>query len=174
MSKLVVKWDEETPEWVILDFPRNDTYVSMVKAIRPFSYRKWTGKHWEVHIEKLIIAVKLGQRVFEAVDWSGLPPQLQIALVQGLKTPNTGAIPTTERLDGLDPHSVLYLRQNAPYGLVKVAYKYLAMETHPDRGGNEAEFKKIKKAFEAIKETKDQKHGHSRRSATNGARTRGP
>ena len=46
----------------------------------------------------------------------------------------------------MDYYKVLGLNSSASTDDVKQAYRKLAMKHHPDRGGNEAEFKKIKEA----------------------------
>lgn len=50
----------------------------------------------------------------------------------------------------MDNYNVLGLKRGATEDEVKQAYRKLAMKHHPDRGGNEDEFKKIKEAYEAI------------------------
>lgn len=45
---------------------------------------------------------------------------------------------------------VLGIPQNASIEVAQVAYRKLAMQHHPDRGGSEAQFKLIKEAWEAI------------------------
>lgn len=47
-------------------------------------------------------------------------------------------------------HKVLGLDTSATVDEVKQAYRKLAMKHHPDRGGDEAEFKKIKEAYEHL------------------------
>lgn len=42
----------------------------------------------------------------------------------------------------------LGLDMSATFELAKARYRSLAMETHPDRGGNAAEFKRLQRAFE--------------------------
>lgn len=50
----------------------------------------------------------------------------------------------------MNPYKVLGLGPGASEEEVKQAYRKLAMKHHPDRGGDEAEFKRIKQAYEAI------------------------
>jgi curved DNA-binding protein len=50
----------------------------------------------------------------------------------------------------MDYYKVLGLTRGASDDEVKQAYRKLAMKHHPDRGGDENEFKKIKEAYEAI------------------------
>ncbi len=50
-----------------------------------------------------------------------------------------------------DPYSILGIQPGASKDEAKKAFKKRAMETHPDRGGNEEEFKKVNEAYEQIK-----------------------
>ena len=50
----------------------------------------------------------------------------------------------------MNPYQILGLTSSATDEEVKQAYRKLAMKHHPDRGGNESEFKKIKEAYETI------------------------
>lgn len=50
----------------------------------------------------------------------------------------------------MNPYQVLGLSPGASEEEVKRAYRKLAMKHHPDRGGDEAEFKRIKEAYESI------------------------
>jgi curved DNA-binding protein len=50
----------------------------------------------------------------------------------------------------MNPYQTLGLQPGATEDEVKKAYRKLAMKHHPDRGGDEAEFKRIKEAYEAI------------------------
>lgn len=47
-------------------------------------------------------------------------------------------------------YNILGLAQGASESEIKQAYRKLAMKHHPDRGGNESEFKRIKEAYEAL------------------------
>jgi curved DNA-binding protein len=50
----------------------------------------------------------------------------------------------------MNPYQILGLNPGASEEEVKKAYRKLAMKHHPDRGGDEAEFKRIKEAYENI------------------------
>lgn len=50
----------------------------------------------------------------------------------------------------MDPFSVLGVDSDADEADIKRAYRQRAKETHPDRGGSEAEFKRVKDAYEKI------------------------
>jgi curved DNA-binding protein len=50
----------------------------------------------------------------------------------------------------MDYYKTLGISRGASEDEIKKAYRKLAMKHHPDRGGNEAEFKLIKEAYEAL------------------------
>jgi curved DNA-binding protein len=50
----------------------------------------------------------------------------------------------------MDYYKTLGVHRGASEEEIKKAYRKLAMTHHPDRGGNEEEFKKIKEAYEAL------------------------
>lgn len=50
----------------------------------------------------------------------------------------------------MDYYSVLGVTQNSTKSEVKKAYKKLASKHHPDKGGDESEFKKIQEAYEVL------------------------
>lgn len=50
----------------------------------------------------------------------------------------------------MDYYEVLGVNRNSSPEDIKAAYRKLAMKHHPDRGGDEAEFKKINEAYDAI------------------------
>lgn len=49
-----------------------------------------------------------------------------------------------------DPWAVLHLRPGAPQAIIKAVWKVMAAELHPDRGGDEAQFIKVKAAYEKL------------------------
>ena len=49
------------------------------------------------------------------------------------------------------PYDVLGVSEEAPEAVVDAAYRVLVKETHPDHGGEAAEFSEIKNAYEKIK-----------------------
>ena len=50
----------------------------------------------------------------------------------------------------MDPFAVLGVDRDADDETIKRAYRRRAKEPHPDRGGSDAEFKRVKDAYEAI------------------------
>lgn len=55
------------------------------------------------------------------------------------------------RLDRDDPHGVLGVSPRASPEQVRERYRELALAHHPDRGGNEAEMRRINDAYEQIR-----------------------
>jgi len=51
---------------------------------------------------------------------------------------------------GDDPWAILHLRPGAPRVIIDAAWKALAKELHPDRGGDEEQFKRVKSAYEKL------------------------
>lgn len=49
-----------------------------------------------------------------------------------------------------DPWAVLHLRPGAPPAIIKAVWKVLALELHPDRGGDPQQFIKAKAAYEKL------------------------
>ncbi|ERH00990.1 MAG: ferredoxin [Halonotius sp. J07HN6] len=52
----------------------------------------------------------------------------------------------------MDPFAVLGLDRDADAEAIKRAYRQQAKETHPDHGGSETEFKRVRDAYEAIRD----------------------
>lgn len=48
--------------------------------------------------------------------------------------------------------SVMSLCESATPEQIKKAYRRLAMQTHPDKGGEQADFIKVKEAYDCLKE----------------------
>lgn len=51
---------------------------------------------------------------------------------------------------GDDPWAVLHLRPGAPRAIIDAVWKAMAKELHPDRGGDEEQFKRVKNAYEKL------------------------
>ncbi len=62
-------------------------------------------------------------------------------------------IPSTGELQ--DPWSTMFLTKGAPRFIIDAVWKALAKHHHPDRGGLAADFQRIKKAYEALKNGRD-------------------
>lgn len=53
-------------------------------------------------------------------------------------------------------HDILGIKANATEEEIKKAYRKKAIETHPDKGGNEEEFKKVTEAYEILTGKKEE------------------
>lgn len=54
-----------------------------------------------------------------------------------------------------DPYATLFLTKNAPRFMIVAAWKALAREYHPDRGGDPEAFHKVKAAYEELMDVRD-------------------
>ncbi len=58
--------------------------------------------------------------------------------------------PTTNNTNNLDPYEVLGIQPNCSLEEAKISYKYLALQHHPDKGGDQKLFDIVTKAYETI------------------------
>lgn len=123
-------------------------------GINPSTYRKFDleTREWRVHYTKIHTLVLLAKRIYVSVDWSHLPEEWQMLAV-GARTVNPGAErpPQKSTKKGPDSYSALFLLPTAPFCVVKASYKALAMEYHPDRGGDAVKFRKLVDAFDILR-----------------------
>jgi len=149
---LQLKYDPDS-SFIELQFPRNERFNHFVRyGIRPTAYRRWNGRCWEIHRNRLFVAVSMGKKYFDQVDWSSLPEGLQIALVRFLEKHNRpGAVSLVE--EPQDPHEVLFVLPEAPWEVIQAAYKALALLQHPDRpGGTKEQFQRLSAAYETLRQ----------------------
>lgn len=157
-SILKIDYDSAT-KFCGLKHGYNRRFVDYVRSgVTPLSYRKFDQdkKRWFVHIKKLPQVVAMGQRYFDHVDYSALPMDIQSELVQTLNDRyrgrgNTG---TGVRFDQIsaraNPYDVLYVRHDAPWPVIKAAYRALATMFHPDKGGSAEDFRAIQAAYDTL------------------------
>lgn len=98
--------------------------TSFVWSYQPQAYRFFSNGCWYVH-EKLLEDVK---RLAAAVSTPSPEPSLT------------------------SDYAALHLLSSAPVSVVKAAYKALALEHHPDRGGDPETFSKITAAYTKLTE----------------------
>ena len=69
----------------------------------------------------------------------------------------------------MDPYQTLGVDQSASDQQIKAAFRKLAVQYHPDRGGNEDKFKEINEAYDKIKtQEKRQQYEASKRFGGDG------
>ena len=158
MSQILkIEFDSTDPEWVGFRFAHNDRFLGYIQyGIRPLSYRRWNPnkKRWDIHKNKFLLAVGMGKRFFNHVDYSLVPDPLQILIVKFLNEHAdrfSRAPRDPEGVEEADPYLVLHLLPSAPWRAVQAVYRALAFELHPDRGGDPAKFRIIQEAFETLR-----------------------
>jgi DnaJ-domain-containing protein 1 len=86
-----------------------------------------------------------------ALRWFEIDQRQFIGGVPGDEERRTTPPPPPRSSKGLDdPYAVLWLRPGAPPELVKAAYRTLAVQHHPDRGGDTAMMQAINAAYEQL------------------------
>ena len=140
-------------------------FVDFIRlGIKPISCRQFDPQTqtWSVHSSKLAHVISGGLRYFDHVDWSEVPNYLREEIDKILKDWKKGnsrhkfnacKIDTAVKKD---PFLSLFLIENAPWEVVKAAYKALAQMHHPDVGGDPKKFMEIQEAYEELKKKYDQ------------------
>ena len=98
--------------------------------------------------------MKFGRTCFAHIDYSGIPTRYEKALDKLLaeRSEVTGVQIFSEE-QAL--YAQLHILPSAPDSLVKVAYKCLAGEYHPDKGGNAEKFIELNDAYTHILEIRE-------------------
>ena len=73
------------------------------------------------------------------------------------RPPASPEMPTPEA----DPYTVLGVSISDGYSAVRTAYRKLALQTHPDKGGNPRQFRAVQKAWEILSEILHADQGNS-------------
>jgi hypothetical protein len=155
MQILTIKFDPKT-NFCLLEFPYSRRFADFLKmGVTPLSYRKFDPiiKKWSVHVSKIPLVVKFGRRFFVHVDYSSLPEDIQIRLVQLLLNDDYRSelrSGPASSVAAKTPHQVLYLLPTAPPEVVKASYRVLAGLHHPDHGGSPEDFRAIQEAYEEL------------------------
>jgi len=144
-------------------FRLNHIPSSAKKWIRydiPNEYRYYDSEgdvgYWYVHKSHLLAVIELAYKSTGHVDWSALPPYLQIEAarekenwkVNRSKSSQTNIIPTTSLREA---YATLYLLPSAPSSVVSSVWRSLAKSSHPDHGGDAELFRRYSEAYSLIK-----------------------
>lgn len=160
---LKLEFDPIEPDWIGFRFAHNERFLNYIQyGIRPLSYRRWNPnkKRWDIHKNKFLPAVGMGKRFFNHVDYSLVPDPLQILIVKFLKEHSefyARAPWDPGGVEEADPYSVLHLLPTAPWRVVQAAYRALAFELHPDRGGDPAKFRVVDEAYRQLKARQEER-----------------
>lgn len=132
-----------------------------IKYDVPSEYRYFSNTdsqysgYWYVHADYLLGVIELAYKETGVVDYSCLPPNLQIEIARAKenwtvrKPPPIPALTNEQKLR--DSYAKLYLLPTAPFTVVSAVWKSLAKATHPDHGGDPEGFRKYSEAYDAIK-----------------------
>ena len=82
--------------------------------------------------------------------FGGLPPGSEDAFGGGGMPPGMGRGGSRKNVNTTRLYEVLGVEKNAAPDVIKKAYRKLAVKNHPDKGGDEATFKEIQKAFDIL------------------------
>lgn len=106
-------------------------------------------KTWYVHGLELPLLFKRAKDTGNhlELDYSQLPKSIQNKVETVLKSKKIQPVIQ-------DDFSVLYLTNSAPGFIIEVVYKALVKKHHPDVGGDQESFMKIKAAYDRIKKLK--------------------
>lgn len=131
--------------WIKYDVPTDFRY-----------YEKEEGAsgHWCIHEKYLINVIELAYKKLGHVDYSSLPPYIQMEIArQKEKWVVVGEqrMETKVSVNFLDAYTTLYLLPSAPDSVVDSVWRSLAKSSHPDRGGDSEQFLKYSEAYDKIK-----------------------
>jgi DnaJ-domain-containing protein 1 len=159
MKTLVIEYDPNSGFGTLVH-PYNKRFVSFIsQGIKPLTRRKFDEqtRRWSVHSTRIPQAVMAGRKYFDHVDYSSLPEQLQITVVQFIERcqRNGPAGPPVEFISAQHrPHDVLFVKENAPPEVIKAAWKALVLKYHPDQQdgkGDPEQFQRVHEAYEELK-----------------------
>jgi hypothetical protein len=134
----------------------NSVVVNYLRYSVKSTHRYYDDGVWFVHADFLLPVVQLGYGQFGYVDYSelSLDTQMRIAQEKEHWTMGGGARAPLVRGPSLEEsYAALYLIPGAPKAVVVAVWKALAKSSHPDKGGDEAEFKRYSEAYTRIVES---------------------
>lgn len=155
MSKLILRWNCLS-ECIELHF-KDDSLQGFLSASISQNQRTWdkNNKCWVIVPEILPEVIAYSRHLFTHIESSSIPVRYQTVVQETLQgkvnTKSTGTKNSFKpSVKDNSPYSVLYLTPDAPKFIVKAAYKALAFEYHPDRGGNAKQFQELAEAYATI------------------------
>jgi hypothetical protein len=102
--------------------------------------------------------IELSYKATGHVDWSALPPYLQIEAAREKENwtvnKKTTTQPLTPSMILRDAYATLHLLPSAPDSAVSAVWRSLARVSHPDQGGDAEDFRRYSEAYDLIKEKK--------------------
>jgi DnaJ-domain-containing protein 1 len=120
------------------------------------------GQHVAFYLPKRDVAITFDARAYYRIERSPTFPVLvehEMPGVQlGARLPfdvpevDLGPEPTEQVHPTIQAFAELGLQQTATLDEVKTAYRSRVMDVHPDRGGDEAEFKRVREAYTTAKQ----------------------
>lgn len=149
---------------IMFSFPYSEAAVSMVKAL-PREYRTWNAqeRYWRLSPRKecFQVVVDVSTKVF------GTTPDMSIA--DGVDTSAYFA----KAIDTTSYYAILEVDPSATPDVIKKAYRKKIVHAHPDRGGSEADFIAIQRAYECLSDPKKRKRYDIARKVVAGELTMG-
>jgi len=115
--------------------------------------------HWHVHSKYLLQVIELAYRTSGPVDYSSLDDYVQMDIARAKEGWTMHQKSKADRLKInsssptlKDSYATLHLLPTASSSVVSAAWRCLAKETHPDRGGDAELFRKYSEAYRKIME----------------------
>ena len=142
---------QEAPCWVRLNGAVGKLEACVRQGIRPTTRRKYDHMSgtWLVHWHWTGWVAKLAREQGYIVDWKELPDRWQMVAAGASPAPGSEFLAVQPPKEAT-PFDALYVVPTAPDEVIKAAYKAMASKTHPDKGGDAAEFRKVSEAYDKI------------------------
>ena len=146
MKKLILK---QEGDWIAFE-STNAAFINRVKVGLGPGYRKYDSKSrkWLVLYTKGSDLVGLASKYYQ-VDWGELPGAWQMLIVGGRGRSTTQVQPVAPSRKS--PYATLHLLDTAPPLVVRVVYKALLLEHHPDHNDGVGDRERLNEVIEAYR-----------------------